>query len=136
MITAWISPGSRERLWKSVACSGLLTTIYGEVKSTVKAPFAVDRELEGEIGVCIVDGYIEACGEKVEKGSMLVSKEEDICRLVIGENSHLLVFGGKPFEEERLFIGILWLQRRNGLSRLNNAGPTDNLTWFQEKKAM
>ena len=76
-----------------------------EVKSTVKAPFAVDKELEGEIGVCIVDGYIEACGEKVGKGNMLVSKEEDICRLVIGENSHLLIFGGKPFEEERF---IYW----------------------------
>ena len=76
-----------------------------EVKSTIKAPFEIDRELEGEIGVCIVDGYIEACGEKVEKGNMLVSKKEDICRLVIGENTHLLIFGGKPFKEERF---IYW----------------------------
>ena len=76
-----------------------------EVKSPVRNHFEIQGNLFGEIGVCIVDGYIEACGERVEKGRMLVSKEEDVCNLVIGENSHLLLFGGKPFDEERF---IYW----------------------------
>lgn len=76
-----------------------------EVKSLGRAPFDIAGNLLGEIGICVVDGYIEACGQRVEKGNMLVSKEEDVCSLVIGENSHLLLFGGKPFEEERF---IYW----------------------------
>lgn len=76
-----------------------------EVKSVARGPFDVKGNLLGEIGICIVDGYIEACGQRVEKGSMLVSKEEDVCSLVIGENSHLLLFGGVPFEEGRF---IYW----------------------------
>ena len=76
-----------------------------EVKSTVSTAFDINDNLSGEIGICIVDGYIEACGQRVEKGNMLVSKEEDVCNLEIGENSHLLFFGGKPFEEERF---IYW----------------------------
>ncbi|TRX62703.1 pirin family protein [Fulvivirga sp. M361] len=61
--------------------------------------------LKGEIGVCIVEGYIEACGERIEQGNLLVSKEEDVCRLAMGEHTHVLLFGGKPFEEERY---IFW----------------------------
>lgn len=32
---------------------------------------------------------------------MLVSKEEDICEIRMGENTHVLLFGGEPFPEER-----------------------------------
>ena len=32
---------------------------------------------------------------------MLVSKEEDLCTLRLGAKSHVLLFGGIPFEEER-----------------------------------
>ena len=76
-----------------------------EIKSTAKTSFDINGNLFGEIGICIVEGYIEACGERVEKGNMLVSKEEDACSLMIGENTHLLLFGGEPFEEERF---IYW----------------------------
>ena len=70
-----------------------------------KTELDVKGSLQGEIGICIVEGYIEACGERVEKGNMLVSKEEDVCHLVLGENTYLLLFGGEPFEEERF---IYW----------------------------
>ncbi len=76
-----------------------------QARSTKKGVFDTDGKLSGEIGICVVEGYIEACGERVEQGNMLVSKEQDTCHLMIGENTHLLLFGGQPFEEERF---IYW----------------------------
>lgn len=61
----------------------------------------VGKELKGEIGVCIVNGSVEANGETVEKGNMLVSKSTDVCKLNVNAGSHLLLFGGEPFPEER-----------------------------------
>lgn len=62
-------------------------------------------KLKGEIGICIVEGEIEACDNRVEKGNMLVSKVDDACKVIIKPNTHLLLFGGKPFNEERF---IYW----------------------------
>lgn len=62
-------------------------------------------QLKGEVGICIVDGKIEACGKSIEKGNMLVSKAEDTCKVSLKPNTHILLFGGKPFDEERL---IYW----------------------------
>ncbi len=61
----------------------------------------VNGMLKGEIGICIVEGGIEACGETVEKGNILVSKVEDTCNINLQPNTHLLLFGGEPFPEER-----------------------------------
>jgi redox-sensitive bicupin YhaK (pirin superfamily) len=72
-----------------------------ELKSDQKQVFCTGNNLVGEIGICIVSGYIEACGERIEKGNMLISNEEDICEMTIGEKTHLLVFGGKPLPEKR-----------------------------------
>ncbi|MEO1011961.1 MAG: pirin family protein [Bacteroidota bacterium] len=57
--------------------------------------------LKGEIGVCVVSGSIEACGQQIEKGNILVSKVEDSCRITIRPDTHLLLFGGEPFPEKR-----------------------------------
>lgn len=72
-----------------------------DVQSEQSAELNIAGQLKGEIGVCIVEGYIEACGEQIKKGNMLVSKEEDLCTLRLGAKSHVLLFGGIPFEEER-----------------------------------
>ena len=72
-----------------------------EATSGPKTNLNLQGEFQGEIGICIVKGYIEACGTRVEAGKMLVSKEEDACNLTVGENTHLLFFGGQPFPEER-----------------------------------
>lgn len=76
-----------------------------DVRSKEKSRLNISGQLKGEIGVCIVEGYIEACSERIEKGNMLVSKEEDICTITLGENTHVLLFGGTPFPEERY---IFW----------------------------
>lgn len=61
----------------------------------------VAGNLKGEIGICIVEGGVDACGQQVEAGNMLVSKLEGQCALKVRKGSHLLLFGGEPFEEER-----------------------------------
>lgn len=76
-----------------------------EIKNTEAHTLDISGHLEGEIGICIVEGSIRACDTVVEKGNMLVSKIDDACRIVLNPNSHLLLFGGKPFEEERF---IYW----------------------------
>lgn len=70
-----------------------------KVESTTEINLA--NEFEGEIGICVVDGSITACEYQVNKGSLLVSKEEKALSFIAHENTHLLLFGGKPFEEER-----------------------------------
>ncbi|WP_067037057.1 pirin family protein [Allomuricauda sp. CP2A] len=72
-----------------------------EVKNTESYSLNVNGKLKGEIGICIVEGSIEACGEVVEKGNILVSKVEDTCNIILRPNTHLLLFGGEPFPEER-----------------------------------
>lgn len=61
----------------------------------------VDGKLKGEIGICIVEGGIVACDQEIDKGNILVSKVEDVCDVQLKPNSHLLLFGGEPFPEER-----------------------------------
>ncbi len=69
--------------------------------SETKSSFSIDNEVKGEVGVCVVKGYIETDNEKIEQGNMLVSKVNEVCNIVIGEQSRILLFGGEPFNEER-----------------------------------
>lgn len=72
-----------------------------EIKTTNIYQLNTIGQLKGEIGICIVSGSIEACGETVNQGNIVVSKVEDTCNTIINANTHLLLFGGEPFPEER-----------------------------------
>jgi hypothetical protein len=72
-----------------------------EVKSEDQTPLDLNGKVKGEIGICIVSGSIVACSETIGAGNMLVSKVEDLCQVVIGADTHILIFGGEPFPEER-----------------------------------
>ena len=76
-----------------------------EVKTKEKLNLDVAGNLKGEIGICIVEGSIQACDNQIDKGNMLVSKLDGQCAINVAPNSHLLLFGGNPFEEERF---IFW----------------------------
>ncbi len=65
----------------------------------------IQEHLQGEIGICIVEGEVNACDQVIKAGNMLVSKTEDACRLHIKKDSLILLFGGEPFPEER---SIYW----------------------------
>ncbi|MGS2763731.1 pirin family protein [Sinomicrobium sp. M5D2P9] len=65
--------------------------------------FALDiaGNLKGEIGICIVEGQVNACDQEVGAGNMLVSKLDNQCALQVKKGTHLLLFGGEPLDEER-----------------------------------
>lgn len=72
-----------------------------EIKNRASYNLNTKDHLKGEIGICIVAGGIEACGENVGKGNIVVAKVEDTCKTVLQPNSHIILFGGIPFPEER-----------------------------------
>lgn len=74
-----------------------------DMQTSIDEPFdlQLENEIKGEIGVCVVKGSVLACDQKVEAGQLLVSKAEDACRLLVNEDTHLLIFGGEAFAEER-----------------------------------
>ncbi|GGX03176.1 pirin family protein [Aquimarina muelleri] len=72
-----------------------------EIKTKQRYELQVKGELQGEIGICIIKGAIEACNDVIKKGNMLVSKTEDTCSVVLQPETHVLLFGGQPFKEER-----------------------------------
>ncbi len=72
-----------------------------EVKNSNAYNLDISGKLKGEIGICIVEGGITACGQAIEKGNILVSKVEDTCDILLDANSHILLFGGEAFSEER-----------------------------------
>lgn len=76
-----------------------------EIKFTGTYSLDVAGYVEGEIGILVTEGAVVACGERIEKGNMLVSKTDDACQLEVEPGSHLFLFGGKPLPEKRF---IAW----------------------------
>ncbi|MEO1436966.1 MAG: pirin family protein [Bacteroidota bacterium] len=72
-----------------------------KVEAQSAASFALNGQLKGEIGICVVEGHIHACGERIEEGQMLISKEDNTCDIEIGPETLLLLFGGPAFPEPR-----------------------------------
>lgn len=72
-----------------------------DVKTTTHYALDVRGQLSGEIGICIVEGGIEACGEQVGKGNIVVSKVADTCAIQLLPDTHVLLFGGEPLPEAR-----------------------------------
>lgn len=71
------------------------------MQSKQEAVIDTKDNLFGEIGICVVEGWVEAEGERVEKGNMLISNSNHSCQFKMGANTKLLIFGGDPFPEER-----------------------------------
>jgi redox-sensitive bicupin YhaK (pirin superfamily) len=71
-----------------------------EIKTIEDYILDTSNELSGEIGICIVKGSILACDNEIKSGNILVSKVCDVCKIEVKANSHLLLFGGEPFDEE------------------------------------
>lgn len=86
----------------------------------------ISNKLTGEIGVCIVEGNIKACEHQLGAGNMLVSKIDNQCALTMTAGSHLLLFGGEPFEEERF---IYWNFVATSMEKIEKA----KLEWLNNE---
>lgn len=78
----------------------------------------IQGQLEGEIAIVVTHGAVKTENETVGAGQMLISKTADTCALELLENSRVLLFGGKPFPEERY---LLWNFVSSSKERLNQA---------------
>lgn len=72
-----------------------------DLQTSGEHAFDAAGQLYGEIGIAVVRGSVTACGETISAGNMLVSKAEGECEIGVAEDSHILIFGGEPFPEER-----------------------------------
>ncbi|MGB0521942.1 MAG: pirin family protein [Flammeovirgaceae bacterium] len=89
-----------------------------EVIANERFQLDIQGQLSGEIGVCIVEGQIQACEHNLGKGNMLVSKVENTCSITMEANTHLFLFGGQPFEENRY---ITWNFVATSKEKINQA---------------
>lgn len=85
-------------------------------------------DLYGESGICIVEGSIHTCGETMTAGNLLVSKPDAPCQIEMAEGSHVLIFGGEPFAEER---HIFW----NFVSSSKDTIERAKSDWSQDRFA-
>lgn len=76
-----------------------------ELKSKEERTVKIGHELFGEVALYILEGSIESDGIAHEPKRILVAKESELCEFTMKENTTIYIFGGKPFEEERL---IYW----------------------------
>lgn len=89
-----------------------------EIKTTGTYTLDVKDSLTGEIGICIIKGKVHACDDVILEGNMIVSKIEDVCEVTLEADTHVLLFGGQPFEEER---HIYWNFVSSDKERLESA---------------
>jgi len=73
-----------------------------EIKSKTKQTVNIGQHLFGESGLYILEGEIESEGNSYHSKQLLVSTDSAICDFTLGENTTVYLFGGEPFEEERL----------------------------------
>ncbi|AWW32480.1 pirin family protein [Echinicola strongylocentroti] len=72
-----------------------------DIKTSADYDLEIVGHLEGEIGICIVTGEVNACDNVVRKDNLLVSKIDNQCALKVKKDSHIILFGGPAFPEER-----------------------------------
>jgi redox-sensitive bicupin YhaK (pirin superfamily) len=98
-----------------------------QVRSTEATAFDIDGHLSGEIGICVVKGYIEACGERIEEGKMLVSKEDDQCAPSRSAKTLISCCLAAPrFLKNAIFSGTLSLPIGKPSKRPKSGGKTKN----------
>lgn len=73
-----------------------------DITSSKETTINLRGKIEGEVAFVIVNGSITSDGQKVEAGQMLISKTDEECEICLNKNTQILLFGGKPFPEERL----------------------------------
>lgn len=73
-----------------------------DITSSKETTINLRGKIEGEVAFVIVNGSITSDGQKVEAGQMLISKTDEECEVCLDKNTQILLFGGKPFPEERL----------------------------------
>ncbi|XLS29793.1 pirin family protein [Flavobacteriaceae bacterium M23B6Z8] len=105
-----------------------------ELKAEENTQLDLRGKVSGEIGICVVDGSITACNEDIAAGNLLVTKEKDQCKLNIHKDTHLLIFGGKPFEEERHIFWNFVSSERDKIEKAKTRWKSGKFKMIPEEK--
>lgn len=90
-----------------------------DVKAQKDTHLDIAGQLEGEIGIVVVQGQVRDGEETIEAGQMLISKTENECCIQLEANTQLLLFGGKALPEPRY---LFWNFVSSSKERLQQAG--------------
>lgn len=105
-----------------------------EIKTVQDYMLDTSKNLFGEIGICVVEGAIEACGKEIKKGNILVSKVADVCKVLVKANSHLLLFGGEPLSEERHIYWNFVSHSKNKIEAAKQAWKNKTFPMMEDDK--
>ncbi len=89
-----------------------------ELKADSDQLFNSEHHLNGELGVLVISGSVGCGDEEVEAGKMIIHDTANDAEFLIRKGSHLLLFGGEPFPEERF---LYWNFCSSSKSQLEKA---------------
>src|SRR5690606_31685444 len=72
-----------------------------EVHANEESEINLLGKVKGEVAIYVLEGGVKACDHVIPKGNVLVSKKANECGFTVEKGSHILIFGGEPFGEER-----------------------------------
>ena len=91
-----------------------MVDIFAEHETTIN----LANQIKGEVAFVIVEGEIIEKNHKVKAGQMLISKTDEQCSICLDSGTRLLLFGGKPLEDEHF---LLWNFVSSSKEKLQNA---------------
>lgn len=103
---------------KSSPLQGFSPLFMVDVKADEETTLGLGGQIEGEVAFVIVTGSITVEDQKVEAGQMLISKTDDQCEICLDKGTQVLLFGGKPLEQEHY---LLWNFVSHSKERLQQA---------------
>jgi redox-sensitive bicupin YhaK (pirin superfamily) len=72
-----------------------------DIKANADSKLEIKGQLQGEIAIIIVHGSITVENEILETGQMMISQTENECFISLDKGTRIMIFGGKPFPEQR-----------------------------------
>ncbi len=72
-----------------------------EMNSVSYSEINIGNDLFGEVAMYILKGKVEIDDIEFDANQILVAKNPKLCAFKMKENSHIYIFGGDPFLEER-----------------------------------
>ena len=103
---------------KSAPLQGYSPLFMVDVLAHEDTTLELGGAIEGEVAFVIVKGSITDQGERIDAGSMLISKTDEQCSIALAAGTQVLLFGGQPLPEERF---LLWNFVSHSKDRLQQA---------------
>ena len=75
-----------------------------EIKTENPQKINIGEHLYGEVAMYVVEGTVKIEGNDYGSKQLLIAKNANLCEFETNGETHILLFGGEPFEEERFMF--------------------------------